>query len=839
MRKIPGRPCVLIFFLALFSSFLKISISDDTITQTQSISGNKTLISAGESFELGFFNPGNSVNLYLGIWYKKISVRTVVWVANRENPLTDTFGVLKIGEQGSLVILNGSDGVVWSSNKTKAINPVVQLLDSGNLVLREEGDNENFLWQSFDYPSDTMLPGMKVGWNLKTGLDKFLTSWKSADDPSPGDYSFRIDPNGLPEPFLWHQSTRIYRSGPWNGNQFSGVPEMRPNYFFKFEFSYNQDEIYYRFEPIDSSVVGRLMVNHSGQLQRHTWIGGNGGNGFWNLFWWAPKDQCDGFSECGSYGICNADDSFVCGCVKGFEPKFPQLWYMRDGSGGCDRKTPLDCKKGDGFLRLKGVKLPDTSQSIVDKNMTLKECEDECLKDCSCMAYASADIRGGGSGCVTWGDNVNDLRQFSDGGQDLYVRLASSELGNGDKKRMAIIVTATVVPVMLLLGLIGYCVWRKKRKNAAKKKGNTEKSQEILLVDVVGSKSRNKDKDDESRKEDLELPSFDLGIVAIATDNFSVANKLGEGGFGPVYKGKLADGRQIAVKRLSKKSEQGLDEFKNEVLLIAKLQHRNLVRLLGCCIEGEEKMLIYEYMQNGSLDSIIFDEAKTTLLYWHTRFNIIMGIARGLLYLHQDSRFRIIHRDLKASNILLDSKMNPKISDFGTARIFGGDQIEANTKRVVGTYGYMAPEYAMDGHFSEKSDVFSFGVLVLEIVSGKKNRGFFHAEEDLNLLGHVWRLWNEGKSLEFIDLSMGFSCLMSEVLRCIQVGLLCVQERAGDRPAMSSVVLMLSSENSSTLPKPKPPGFCAGTNLPESISSSNGIQSWSVNDVTVTTLNGR
>ncbi|KAF8409421.1 hypothetical protein HHK36_005497 [Tetracentron sinense] len=302
---------------------------------------------------------------------------------------------------------------------------------------------------------------------------------------------------------------------------------------------------------------------------------------------------------------------------------------------------------------------------------------------------------------------------------------------------------------------------------------------------------------------------IDLVTIAAATNNFSYESKIGEGGFGPVYKGVLETEQEIAVKRLSKSSGQGLEEFKNEVILISKLQHRNLVRLLGCCIQGDERMLIYEYMPNKSLDYFIFDHTRRTLLPWQKRFDITMGIARGLLYLHQDSRLRIIHRDLKTSNILLDTEMNPKISDFGIARIFGGDQSEARTKRVIGTYGYMSPEYAIDGKFSVKSDVFSFGVVVLEIVIGKKNRAFNHADHDHNLLGHAWLLWKEDKALELVDEAMKDSYVVSQVKKCIQVGLLCVQKYPEDRPIMSSVVVMLSNE-SVTLPQPKQPGFFTG-----------------------------
>ncbi|KAJ0718658.1 putative protein kinase RLK-Pelle-DLSV family [Helianthus annuus] len=322
--------------------------------------------------------------------------------------------------------------------------------------------------------------------------------------------------------------------------------------------------------------------------------------------------------------------------------------------------------------------------------------------------------------------------------------------------------------------------------------------------------------------ESAEVPLFSLSKISRATSDFSVDNKLGEGGFGPVYK--------IAVKRLSKSSRQGLDEFENEVICIAKLQHRSLVKLLGYCIQGDEKMLIYEYMSNKN-------ESRKWLLDWPQCFHIIHGIARGLLYLHQDSRLTVIHRDLKAGNILLDHQMRPKISDFGLARMFQEDKSEANTKRVVGTLGYISPEYAAHGLFLVKSDIFSFGVLVLEIVSGKKNRGFIHEEHDDNLLGHAWRLHKEGKSLDLIDECLGSSYSACEVLRSVHVGLLCVQQRVEDRPNTRTVVGMLDDEGS--LPSPKKPAFFFHQSETSSTSALPLLSPSSVNRVTLSQVDGR
>ncbi|KAJ9671875.1 hypothetical protein PVL29_025522 [Vitis rotundifolia] len=667
---------VVLIFSYVFS-LLRISTAVDTITVNQHIRDGETITSAGGTFELGFFSPGDSKNRYLGIWYKKVAPRTVVWVANRESPLTDSSGVLKVTQQGILVVINGTNGILWNSNSSRSsLDPNAQLLESGNLVVRNGNDSEpeNFLWQSFDYPCHTLLPGMKFGRNRVTGLDRYLSSWKSADDPSKGNFTYGIDLSGFPQLFLRNGLSVKFRAGPWNGVRYSGIPQLTNNSVYTFDYVSNEKEIYFIYSLVNSSVIMRLELTPDGYSRRFTWTDQKNE---WIIYSNSQRDDCDNYAICGVYGICKIDESPKCECMKGFRPKFQSNWDMADWSNGCIQSTPLDCQKGDGFVKYSGVKLPDTRNTSFNESMNLKECASLCLRNCSCTAYANSDIRGGGSGCLLWFGELIDIRDFTRNGQEFYVRMAASELeasssikSSSKKKKEQVIVISISITGIVLLSVVLTLYVLKKRKKQLKRKG------------YMDHNSRDENNEGQAH---LELPLFDLDTLLNATNNFSSYNKLGEGGFGPVYKGILQEGQEIAVKMMSKTSRQGLKEFKNEVESIAKLQHRNLVKLLGCCIHGRERMLIYEYMPNKSLDFFIFDQMQSVVLDWPKRFLIINGITRGLLYLHQDSRLRIIHRDLKAENILLDNEMSPKISDFGIARCFGGNETEANTTRVAGT----------------------------------------------------------------------------------------------------------------------------------------------------------
>ncbi|XP_050252380.1 G-type lectin S-receptor-like serine/threonine-protein kinase At1g11410 isoform X1 [Quercus robur] len=831
MNPAKGNTSLLLLSLLLVCP---ICTSLDTITPNQPLKDGQFLHSNQKTFALGFFSPGSSSHRYVGIWYNQISEQTVAWVANRDTPLKDTSGVLSINGKGNLVLHTQNQTTpIWSTNVSFSIsstnNSMAKLLDIGNLVLVQQ-DSQRVTWQSFDYPTNTMLPLMKLGLDRRTGLNRFLTSWKSKDDPGIGNHSFRVVQTGYPQTSLYMGQTLLWRMGFWNGVTWSGVPQIASK-FFKVISVNNQDEstwMYSIVPNLPTKVIVKMVVDESGIVERSLWQ-----ETTWVEYWSAPQELCDKYLNCGPNSYCDPHNEviFECKCFPGFEPK---------SSRDCIREKQgvSMCNNGEGFVKLAHTRLPDTSTAHADMSLSMKECEQKCLRNCSCMAYASANGSEGGIGCLTWHGDLVDTRIFPDLGQDLYIRvdavvLAQYAKKNGltQKKKTLAILGVSVAVMFLLMVSIVYCFVMKKKKE---KRHNTYSySADSTLQYFEDSPSK---RDLDGTRRNSNLPLFDLRTIIAATDNFSIANKLGQGGFGPVYKGLLQNGKEIAVKRLSKFSGQGIEQFKMESALIAKLQHINLVRILGCCIHKEEKMLIYEYLPNKSLDFFIFDETKRSCLDWEKRFEIICGIGRGILYLHQDSRLRIIHRDLKASNVLLDNALNPKISDFGLARIVGGDQIEADTNCIAGTYGYMSPEYAMQGHFSIKSDVYSFGVLLLEIITGKRNGTYHHDGPSSNLIGHVWDLWREDNSMKIVDPLLDETYPANEVSRCIQIGILCVQEQAIDRPTMSTIVFMLG--NDTPLPSPKQPAFILKGTY-NSTDRSTSAASNSINEITLSKIDGR
>ncbi|XP_044497372.1 G-type lectin S-receptor-like serine/threonine-protein kinase At1g67520 [Mangifera indica] len=753
-----GRIFLILLSFSLFMLFLKPSYSKTIykLQQGQQLKDGDELASASRKFRLGFFSPLMSKIRYLGIWYFSpigkddfyyhkadgyYQRSKPVWVANRGTPIFDKSGRLAIDSaDGNLKIFSNGRNPVAVSSIQGLRNTSVILLESGNFILHErnsDGSIRQVLWQSFDFQTDTLLPGMKLGFNLQTRHEWFLQSWMDINSPAPGPFTLRMDPNVTNRLISCRQTNEVYwTSEPWLNNQFNFSGSRALNKYYNFSFTSNERENFFT-HSAGQDAMQILRINPDGELTN--------GRG---------------------------------------------LFVSYTNYGGCRKEKQREGKK-------------------LKKPIWL------IIAILGSLAVLLLIILG----------------VFS-------YKLRRKDKGIEKERIVSFIFALGVALVLPFLCYLWYLMVKKIKARVQSVNNRKKLLQELASTlphaSEFGRRGRKRKKGIGSC-----LKIFDFHTIEVATNNFSTENKLGEGGFGPVYKGKLVDGQEIAVKRLSRKTEQGIKEFKNEVKLIAKLQHTNLVKLLGCSLHEEERILVYELMINKSLDFFIFDSDRAKQVNWKTRFSIIQGIAQGLLYLHKYSRLKVIHRDLKANNILLDEQMNPKISDFGMAKIFQMNEPESNTNRIVGTHGYMSPEYLMNGIVSIKHDVYSFGVLLLEIVSSKKNNGIYDLERPLNLVGYAWQLWNEGKASQLIDSEiLDGPSSPGEILRCIHVGLLCVQDQAIDRPTMSKVVSMLTYE-AKPFPAPKQPAFFinGSSAVPEVPERSS--KTFSVNEVTMSVMEPR
>ncbi|ONI01789.1 hypothetical protein PRUPE_6G158700 [Prunus persica] len=767
---------------------------------------NTTWLSRSGLYAFGFYRQGNGYAV--GIFLAGIPQKTVVWTANRDDPpVSNNATLLFTGDGLALPTAEGQNYLVKSSGSSS----YASMLDSGNFVLYNSG--REIVWQSFHHPTDTLLPGQR----LLSGNELFSAN-SEAD-----------------------HSTGIFRLKMQNDGNLVQYPVDTPDtsvYAFYSSLTVGQGENV----TLNFGADGHLyLLNRNGTNIRNITDGGLptdegklylmridvGGifrlyshdlkkNAIWSVEWESSEDKCVPKGLCGLNSYCVLIDLEPdCKCL----PRFKSV-NQGNQTSGCERNFVADaCINRTENFTYTMEELESTWED--DSYMSLRlsdkdDCIQGCLEDCDCDA-----VFFDGTNCrkqrlpLRYGRRVNgtSLRALIKEGVPTKPDTDPRIVQPGSKKKGR---TDILIIGLSFTALIHFvvdfrdCVVETQCLGIYKNE-RCELNGDCELNEIVAPRRY--------AYEDLEK----------MTNNFK--EELGRGA--------------SSIKRLEKVAAEVKTEFQTEIRVIGKTHHKNLVRLLGYCLDGAIKLLVYEYMSNGSLADVLFtrerqNSTRATLLDWTKRFNIIEGIAQGLLYLHKYSRMRVIHRDLKASNILLDEYMKPKISDFGLARIFTHNELEASTNRIVGTYGYMSPEYAMEGIFSIKSDVYSFGVLMLEIISGRRNSSFYIADHVLNIVGYAWELWKEGRGLELMDPTLKDSCTEDQLLRCFQVGLLCVEENAADRPSMSDVVSMLTTETIS-LPLPTRPAFITIRNVIVSdISiSRRELQILSVNGLSNTTVAGR
>jgi hypothetical protein len=762
------------------------SAATDTILAGQALAVHDKLISSNGRYALGFFETSRSkssqysATWYLGIWFNTVPTFTSAWIANRDKPIKNTTSLeLTISQDGNLVIQNWSTkSIIWSTQANITTNSTTAvLLSSGNFILTNSSNQSEVLWQSFDHPTDTFFPRAKLGWDKVTGLNRRFVSWKNLINPADGGYRYELDPSGIDQLLLvaLNSSTSYWSTGVWNGNYFSSIPEMTARHSISAKFVDNDREKYLTYNIVDAYMDPNMLTRHaidvSGQLKTYIWMKGSQD---WVTISAQPKAQCDVDAICGPFTICTDNAVPHCICMEGFTITSPKDWELEDRADGCSRKTQLDCIRNistthttDKFYHESCVRLPQNAQKVEDAGSS-SECAKICLNNCACTAYSFGD-----SGCSVWHNELLNIRrlQCSDttnsSGEALHLRISAKDVQSLKFNRRGIVIGILTGACISALGLFAL----------------------ILLLMIWTNKKSSSGRIPNGSKGCNGIIAFRYNDLQRATKKFT--NRLGAGSFGSVFKGFTNDSNTIAVKRLDG-AYQGEKQFRAEVSSIGAVQHINLVKLVGFCCEDSKRLLVYEYMPNRSLDVHLF-RSNSTMLNWAVRYQIALGVARGLSYLHDSCRDCIIHCDIKPENILLDASFLPKIADFGMAKLLGRDYSRVLTT-MKGTVGYLAPEWITGVAITPKVDVYSYGMVLLEIISGRRNTWApFSSNSNLDVYFpvHAAHKLLGGEVGSLVDHTLHGVVNLDEAELACKVACWCIQDDELDRPTMGQVVQIL------------------------------------------------
>jgi hypothetical protein len=737
------RPAASNFLAAVFLSIvLPLGASSrgaavkDALRPGQCISGSETLVSKSGIFELGLFV--NTFQRYRwGIRYKGLVERSPVFSVDDDryfrNSTVLCFLAGKLYTEG-----NGYNYTLWptDSERNGSVASVAILLDTGNFVVRDEMNPSVVMWQSFDHQSlsDVLQPGAWAALDTSTGGASMVAEVMYN---YPSDYSCTL---------VIDKSRK--RGFSINIDIKETTVQVYLGTFPEWMVAYKENASSVQLNvPKNPNDVEFLKLDF-GQVSLLRWSG-NGTFGAWQPLWSFPSSCKESPFICGAFGACS--QAGKCKCIDGFKPTRPDEWELGHFAGGCSSIHPLECENGntnDSFVLLDNLQgLPDYTENMTAASSD--ECKSACLSNCYCIAYSYS------SGCKIWALKLHNLSLADNPPySSIHVRVGSAEKKGLCTRKIVALVVGLLIAIIVTGSLL---FWTYKRLSSRK-------------IKVEGF-----------------LVVYSYARLKKATGKFS--EKLGEGGFGSVFKGVIAGPTLVAVKKL-KGLGYGEKQFRTEVQTIGMIQQTNLVRLLGFCAEGTRRLLVYEYMPNGSLNAHLFSE-NSSALSWNLRYGIALGIAKGLAYLHEGCNDRIIHCDIKPENILLDAEFCPKIADFGMAKLLKREYSTALTT-FRGTIGYLAPEWLSGQAVTYKVDVYSFGIVLLEIISGRRTSSTKMRFGDHSYFpSYAAAQVNEGEVLCLLDAKLEGNADAKELEVACRVACWCIQDDESSRPSMGQVVRML------------------------------------------------